>query len=137
MSDNELINYIKQVETNFESHIENGSIEMSLEYYNLCEELMARGINAIQENKKLKEQLEECQLQNLNLREDIMIKKMSFPNKEIKDKSFLELYDMPSYEDLKNENQQLKEQLQQKEDIINEAIKYIKTTLEKNMKILK
>ena len=39
-----------------------------------------------QENQELKEQLEECQLQNFNLREDIMIKKMSFPSKEIKDK---------------------------------------------------
>ena len=58
MSDNELINYIKKVEANFKSHIEKGTIEMSLEYYNLCEELMVRGINAIQENQQLKEQLE-------------------------------------------------------------------------------
>ena len=82
-----------------------------------------------QENQQLKEQLEECQLQNFNLREDIMIKKMSFPSKEIKDKSFLELYDMPSYEDLKNESEQLKEKLQQKEDIINKA----KVDLEKHL----
>ena len=74
-----------------------------------------------QENQELKKQLEECQLQNFNLREDIIIKKMSFPSKEIKDKSFLELYDMPSYEDLKKENQQLKKQLQQKENIINKT----------------
>lgn len=82
-----------------------------------------------QENRELKEQLEECQLQNFNLREDIMIKKMSFPSKEIKDKSFLELYDMPSYEDLKNESEQLKEQLQQKGDAINKA----KVDLEKHL----
>ena len=69
-----------------------------------------------QENQQLKEQLEKYQIQNFNLREDKIIKKMSFPNEEIKDKSLLELYSMPSYEDLK-------EQLQQKEDIINKAIK--------------
>lgn len=85
----------------------------------------------IKENQKLKEQLEECQLQNFNLREDIMIKKMSFPSKEIKDKSFLELYDMLSYEDLKNKSEQLKEQLQQKEDIINEITNYCKFQIEK------
>lgn len=61
MSDSELISYIKKVETNFRSHIEKGTIEVSLEYYNLCEELMARGINAIQENKKLKDQLEKSE----------------------------------------------------------------------------
>lgn len=60
MSDSELISYIKKVETNFRSHIEKGTIEVSLEYYNLCEELMARGINAIQENKKLKEDISFC-----------------------------------------------------------------------------
>ena len=59
MSDNDLINYIKKVETNFNSHVEKGTIEMSLEYYNLCEELIARGINAIQENQQLKEEKQE------------------------------------------------------------------------------
>ena len=37
----------------------------------------------LKQNQKLKEQLEDCQLQNSNLRENIMIKKLSFPNKEI------------------------------------------------------
>ena len=91
-------------------------------------------INKLQEeNQRLKEQLEECQLQNLNLREDIMIKKMSFPNKEIKDKSFLELYDMPSYEDLKNENQQLKENyeciLKQRDDITKNATEQLEASV--------
>lgn len=45
-------------------------------------------------------QLEELELQNFNLREDIMIQKMSLPSEKIKDKSFYELYDMPSYEEL-------------------------------------
>lgn len=77
------------------------------------------------EIEQLKQKLEECQLQNCNLREDIIIKKMSFQNEEIKDKSLLELYNMPSYEDLKNENQQLKSQLEQKDDIINKVSNYI------------
>lgn len=53
-----------------------------------------------QENKKLKKQLEEYKLQNINLRADIMIKKMALPNELIKDKTFYDLYDMPVYEEL-------------------------------------
>ena len=104
----------------------------------------------LKQNQKLKEQLEDCQLQNSNSRENIMIKKLSFPNKEIKDKSLLELYNMPSYENLKKENKQLKgslqtheillranveenqklkEQLQQKENVMNKAKEYIKLKL--------
>lgn len=54
----------------------------------------------VEENKKLKKQLEECKLQNINLRADIMIKKMALPNELIKDKTFYNLYDMPTYEEL-------------------------------------
>lgn len=53
-----------------------------------------------EENQELKKQLEECQLQNTDLRADIMIQKQAIPNKLIKDKSFYDLYDMPTYEDL-------------------------------------
>lgn len=53
-----------------------------------------------EENEELKKELEECQLQNFDLREDIMIQKQAFPNKQIKDKSFYDLYNMPTYEDL-------------------------------------
>lgn len=53
-----------------------------------------------EENKELKKQLEEYQLQNTDLRADIMIQKQAIPNKLIKDKSFYDLYDMPTYEDL-------------------------------------
>lgn len=42
-------------ESGFESHVEKGTIEMNIEYYNLMEEKMARLIN---ENQKLKKQLE-------------------------------------------------------------------------------
>ena len=52
------------------------------------------------ENKKIKKQLEEYKLQNINLRADIMIKKMALPNELIKDKTFYDLYDMPTYEEL-------------------------------------
>ena len=52
------------------------------------------------ENQELKKQLEEYQLQNINLRADIMIQKMAFPNELIKDKTFYNLYDMPTYEEL-------------------------------------
>ncbi len=54
----------------------------------------------IKENQELKKQLEEYQLQNINLRADIMIQKMASPNELIKDKTFYNLYDMPTYEEL-------------------------------------
>ena len=52
----ELDNYMKAIDSNFTSHIENGTIEMNNEYYNLLEEKMARLIN---ENQELKKQVEE------------------------------------------------------------------------------
>lgn len=52
------------------------------------------------EYKELKKQLEEYLIQNINLRADIMIQKMAFPNELIKDKTFYNLYDMPTYEEL-------------------------------------
>ena len=54
----------------------------------------------VEENKKIKKQLEEYKLQNVSLRADIMIKKMALPNELIKDKTFYDLYDMPTYEEL-------------------------------------
>ena len=78
-----------------------------------CDEKAKDKIKCLeQENQQLKEQIEKYQLQNFNLKQDIMIKKISFPNKKIRDKSLIGLYNMPSYEDLKRENQQLKEQLE-------------------------
>lgn len=61
MNDKELLEYMRKVDTNFNTHLENGTIEMSLEYYNLCAELMTRGINAIQENEQLKKEIKEYQ----------------------------------------------------------------------------
>lgn len=70
------------------------------------------------ENKELAEQLEEYKLQNVSLRADIMIKKMALPNELIKDKTFYDLYDMPTYEELL---------AQQKE-----FIKYLENDLKEN-----
>ena len=57
MSDKELEEYINKIEPNFDSHLEKGTIEMSIEYYNLLEEKMVRIIN---KNQELKKQLEEA-----------------------------------------------------------------------------
>lgn len=65
---------------------------------------------------ELKKQLEEYQLQNIDLRADIMIQKKAFPHKEIKDKTFYDLYNMPTYEDLLK---QLEEYKQEKQEWIN------------------
>ena len=64
-------------------------------------------VNSCQEEiRQLKKQLEEYQLQNIDLRADIMIQKKAFPNKLIKDKTFYDLYDMPTYEDLLNQQKE-------------------------------
>ena len=61
------------------------------------------------ENQELKKQLEELEKENLILREIVMIKKMAIPYEEIKDKSLYDLYDMPSYIDLVEEDRKYKE----------------------------
>lgn len=53
----ELEEYMKQVEPNFNSHIEKGTIEMNNEFYNLVQEKMARLIN---ENQKYKEVIDKA-----------------------------------------------------------------------------
>lgn len=60
MTNEELDNYMKTVNLNFDSHIEKGTIEMSNEYYNLLEEKMARLINENQELKKQLEDMTDC-----------------------------------------------------------------------------
>lgn len=57
MNNSELERYLQEIEPNFTSYIEKGTIEMSQEYYNLLEERMARLINENQELKKEKEKL--------------------------------------------------------------------------------
>lgn len=77
--------------------IKNGKINLLGNYYGenaRCIDLL------IKENQELKKQLKEYQLQNIDLRADIMIQKMAFPNELIKDKTFYDLYNMPTYEEL-------------------------------------
>lgn len=66
----------------------------------------------LEENQELKKQLEEYQLQNIDLRADIMIQKKAFPNKLIKDKTFYDLYDMSTYEDLLHQQKEFIEYLE-------------------------
>lgn len=53
MNDEELEEYIKKVEPNFDYNAHTGTIEMSNEYYNLLEEKMTRLIN---KNKQLQQE---------------------------------------------------------------------------------
>lgn len=69
-----------------------------------------------EENQELKKQLEEYQLQNIDLRADIMIEKKALPHKEIKDKTFYNLLDMPTYEDLLNQQKEFIEYLENEKD---------------------
>lgn len=72
----------------------------------------------IKENEKLKEE-------NFNLREGIYIEKMSFPSEG---RNFKELMEMPTYEELKKENEKLnhyKLLYQKVKDRNDKAIEYI------------
>ena len=84
----------------------------------------------LKENQELKKQFEEYQLQNINLRADIMIQKMAFPNKLIKDKTFYNLYDMPTYEDLLHQQKEFIEYINEKIDICDGFIDTIRSDLE-------
>lgn len=88
VSDEELNDYEREIIARFISHVVNDN-DMGNEIETLKKE-----------NKELVEQLEEYKLQNVSLRADVMIKKMALPNELIKDKTFYDLYDMPTYEEL-------------------------------------
>lgn len=75
MTNKELDDYMKAIEPNFTSHIENGTIEMNNEYYNLLEEKMARLIN---ENQELKKQLEDYIKSNIKLKEELSNKRKEY-----------------------------------------------------------
>lgn len=80
-------------------------------------------IKLLMEKEKV---IQELQIQNLNLRTDIMIQKKALPSDEIKDKTFYALLDMPTYAELKK---QLKEILKIKitydlKDMIICALRY-------------
>ena len=62
-------------ESGFESHVEKGTIEMNSEYYNLMEEKMARLIN---ENQKLKKQLNEKIVLEMKLKDELEGKRKEY-----------------------------------------------------------
>ena len=105
----------------------NANTKLSAENYDLQEE-----------NQELKKQLEECQLQNTDLRADIMIQKQAIPNKLIKDKSFYDLYDMPTYEDLLTQQKEfinyLEDMLDDENDIF--SVVRVKDVLQKYKSII-
>ena len=67
----------------------------------------------------LQQKVEQLENENFNIRENIHLEKISLPPELTKDKNFMELYDIPSYEDLKNKVEQL-------ENIRKEAIDFVK-----------
>lgn len=73
-----------------------------------------------EQNEKLKKQLEEYLIQNIDLRADIMIQKMAFPNELIKDKTFYNLYDMPTYEELLAQQKEFINYLNSYIDLLND-----------------
>lgn len=82
------------------------------------------------ENEDLKRQLGEYQLQNIDLREDIMIQKIAFPNKLIKDKTFYDLYDMPTYEELLEQQQEFIKYLENEINICDGFLDTVKSDLQ-------
>ena len=67
----------------------------------------------------LQQKVEQLEKENFNIRENIHLERTSLPSELTKDKNFMELYDIPSYEDLKKKVEQL-------ENIRKEAIEYVK-----------
>ena len=87
---------------------------------------LKQGIEELQqENQELKKQLEEVEKENFNLRENIYIEKMSFSSDG---RNIKELIEMPTYEDLLNQQKEFIEYLtsyidllSNKPDLIEEA----------------
>ena len=71
-----------------------------------------------EENQILKEENEKLDEENFNLREDLYIKKIAIPYKE---RNLEQLIEMPTYEQLQQENQQLKENLENMNKIVAES----------------
>lgn len=95
---------LREIFDPFEIFYENQELKEKLDKYENPEDMTLMIMWCTEkikdENEKLTKQLEEYQLQNVDLRADIMIQKMAFPNELIKDKTFYDLYDIPSYEEL-------------------------------------
>ena len=96
-------------------HKENKQLKAKIKTYEDPEDLTLMFMYCDEKAKdkiqELEKQLEELEKQNFNLREYIVVNKMAIPYEEIKDKSLYDLYDIPSYIDLVEENQELKKQL--------------------------
>ena len=75
-------------------------------------------LNATKLYLDIQQKVEQLEKENFNIRENIHLERISLPPELTKDKNFMELYDMPSYEDLKNKVEQL-------ENIRKEAIDYV------------
>ena len=66
----------------------------------------------------MEEYIKQLEEENFNLRQDILLNKISFPPKWTRDKTIYELYDMPTYDDLTNiVNKKLVILLERKETI--------------------
>lgn len=133
----EIIEFTKPIEKYLdvdEIYKENQELKEKIETYEDPEDLtlmfMYCDEKAKDKIRELEKQLEEYQLQNIDLRADIMIQKKSFPNKLIKDKTFYDLYDMPTYEDLLNQQKEFIEYLTKKIDMCDGAIDVMKSDLE-------
>lgn len=69
-------------------------------------------------NGKLRVKINELEEQNFDIKQNLMIDKMSIPKSLTKDKTFMEIMDMPSYEELLENNKKYL-------DILNTIIDYV------------
>lgn len=69
-------------------------------------------------NGKLRVKMNELEEQNFDIKQNLMIDKMSIPESLTKDKTFMEIMDMPSYEELLENNKKYL-------DILNTIIDYV------------
>lgn len=69
-------------------------------------------------NGKLRVKINELEEQNFDIKQNLMIDKMSIPESLTKDKTFMEIMDMPSYEELLENNKKYL-------DILNTIIDYV------------
>ena len=69
-------------------------------------------------NGKLRVKINELEEQTFDIKQNLMIDKMSIPESLTKDKTFMEIMDMPSYEELLENNKKYL-------DILNTIIDYV------------
>ena len=59
---------------------------------------------------QLQQKVEQLENENFNIRENIHLERISLPPELTKDKNFMELYDIPSYEDLQQKVEELEKE---------------------------